>query len=85
MNLYLVTVAECDYNEYDALVIRAANPDAAEAIARGHIWPEKNDTCISLFEHRPGVPGFNNSLAITVSALLADGPSEIVIGCGHAG
>jgi len=81
MKIYLVSRTDgVDYDEYDALVIRAKNPKHALDIASG------------LDEHmsEPGWPwyvysGMGNRAALTVSEVTSDGKPGVILGSYNAG
>jgi hypothetical protein len=88
MKLYLVTSDDITYDDHDAVLVRASSPAEAKAIVQGRTKPEKNDSCVMHWNdiNKP-LHGFEPRIGRTITAreIKTDGPTEIIIGCGHAG
>lgn len=72
MKLWLVDADDCDYDEYDAFVVRAADESAARALAED-------------MGARRGNPGYWLSGHVTVTEITRKGETETILGSFNAG
>lgn len=88
MNLYLITRTDGhDYGEYDAILVRASDPDAALAMLRkeqGPWHPWRGHVCTSYCTDE--YSGFKaDGSNAKVEEVPLDGPPALIVGSFNAG
>lgn len=87
MNLYLITRTDrVDWNEYDELVVRASDPDAALAMLRREPdpWTHKGHVCASYCTDE--YSGFRaDGSNAKVEEIPLDGVPGLIVGSFNAG
>ena len=71
MNLYLIKADKCDYDEYDAILVRAeSEEEAIKLVSPTGEWSSDR---------------FNARQRLTTSVVSVEGPPEVIISSFNAG